>query len=43
MLIDTDAAEATWHRVEYDIGATQAAIVAAGLPPHLARRLSFGR
>jgi predicted phosphodiesterase len=43
MLIDTDAAEATWHRVEYDIAATQAAIVAAGLPPHLARRLSFGR
>jgi len=43
MLIDTDAAQATWHRVEYDIGATQAAMAAAGLPPRLARRLSFGR
>jgi diadenosine tetraphosphatase ApaH/serine/threonine PP2A family protein phosphatase len=43
MMIDTDAGEATWHRLEYDVGATQAAIVAAGLPPRLARRLSFGR
>jgi diadenosine tetraphosphatase ApaH/serine/threonine PP2A family protein phosphatase len=43
MLIDTATAEATWQRVEYDIAATQAAIVAAGLPPHLARRLSSGR
>ena len=42
-LIDTGAAEVTWHRVEYDIGATQAAMVAAGLPPWLARRLGFGR
>ena len=43
MLIDIDAGEATWHRVEYDVGATQAAMVAAGLPPRLARRLSFGQ
>jgi predicted phosphodiesterase len=43
MLIDMDAGEATWHRVEYDVGATQAAMAAAGLPPRLARRLSFGQ
>jgi len=42
MLIDMDAALVTWHRVEYDLGATQEAILAAGLPPDLARRLSFG-
>jgi predicted phosphodiesterase len=43
MLIDTAAGHAAWHRVEYDVAATQAAIVAAGLPLHLARRLSSGR
>jgi len=43
LLIDTDAGDATWHRVEYDIAATQAAITAAGLPPRLGRRLSLGR
>jgi diadenosine tetraphosphatase ApaH/serine/threonine PP2A family protein phosphatase len=43
LLIDTDAGHATWHRVEYDIGATQVAIAAAGLPPRLGRRLSLGR
>ena len=43
LLIDTGAGLATWNRVEYDIAATQAAILAAGLPPHLARRLSSGR
>lgn len=43
LVIDTDAGHATWHRVEYDVKATQAAITAAGLPPHLARRLSVGR
>ena len=42
LLIDTDRGHATWHRVEYDIGATQAAMAAAGLPPRLARRLGFG-
>jgi predicted phosphodiesterase len=42
MLIDVDAGVVTWHRVEYDVAATQAAILAAGLPPDLARRLSFG-
>lgn len=43
LMIDTGAGEAMWHRVEYDIEATQAAILAAGLPPALARRLSSGR
>jgi diadenosine tetraphosphatase ApaH/serine/threonine PP2A family protein phosphatase len=43
VLIDTDTGLATWHRVAYDVAATQAAITAAGLPPHLARRLSLGR
>lgn len=43
LLIDTDAGHATWRRVGYDVAATQAAILAAGLPPRLARRLSFGR
>jgi len=42
LLIDTDAARVTWHRVEYDIAATQAAMDAAGLPATLARRLSHG-
>jgi hypothetical protein len=41
-VIDTGAGHATWHRVEYDIAATQAAMLAAGLPSRLARRLSFG-
>ena len=43
MLIDTDAGLVVWHRVKYDVEATQAAIVAAGLPLGLARRLRFGR
>ncbi len=43
MLMDTDAGLVTWHRVEYNIEATQAAIRDAGLPPRLARRLSFGQ
>jgi diadenosine tetraphosphatase ApaH/serine/threonine PP2A family protein phosphatase len=42
LVIDTGAGHATWHRVEYDIAATQAAMLAAGLPSRLARRLSFG-
>ena len=42
MLVDTAAGHATWQRVRYDIEATQAAMVAAGLPPRLARRLRFG-
>jgi diadenosine tetraphosphatase ApaH/serine/threonine PP2A family protein phosphatase len=42
MLVDTAAGHATWQRVRYDIEATQAAMLEAGLPPRLARRLSFG-
>ena len=42
MLIDTRAAAVTWQRVAYDIETTQAAILAAGLPPRLARRLRVG-
>jgi diadenosine tetraphosphatase ApaH/serine/threonine PP2A family protein phosphatase len=43
VLYDADAATITWHRVEYDIAATQKAILAAGLPPFLAERLAAGR
>jgi len=42
LVLDTTAGRATWQRVAYDIGATQAAILAAGLPYRLARRLSYG-
>jgi len=43
LILDTTAGRATWQRVAYDISATQAAMLAAGLPPRLARRLSFGQ
>jgi diadenosine tetraphosphatase ApaH/serine/threonine PP2A family protein phosphatase len=43
MLIDTDAGAVTWHRVTYDVAATQRAIMAAGLPGNLALRLASGR
>ena len=43
VLYDEDAATITWHRVEYDIAATQTAIRAAGLPAFLAERLAEGR
>ena len=42
LILDTAAGHATWQRVAYDISATQTAMRAAGLPPWLARRLSFG-
>lgn len=42
LLLDTETTEVTWTRVNYDIEATQAAMHEAGLPPTLARRLSFG-
>ena len=42
LLIDTEAIAVTWQRVAYDIKATQTAILAAGLPPRLARRLGSG-
>jgi len=42
LLIDTEATAVTWQRVAYNIKTTQAAILAAGLPPRLARRLGSG-
>jgi diadenosine tetraphosphatase ApaH/serine/threonine PP2A family protein phosphatase len=42
VLYDESAALLTWHRIEYDIGATQQKIIAAGLPGWLADRLSTG-
>jgi predicted phosphodiesterase len=42
MVIDTDARDAVWQRVGYDIEATQAAMIEAGLPLMLARRLGYG-
>jgi diadenosine tetraphosphatase ApaH/serine/threonine PP2A family protein phosphatase len=42
LLLDTATASVTWHRVEYDIGAVQSAMRAAGLPAFLVSRLSIG-
>ncbi|MDO8612945.1 MAG: metallophosphoesterase family protein [Dehalococcoidia bacterium] len=42
-IYDTDARTVTVHRVEYDIGATQALMEAAGLPRRLIDRLAVGR
>ena len=42
LLLDLDARTATFHRVEYDIAATQAEIREAGLPELLAARLTVG-
>ncbi|MGD0116338.1 MAG: metallophosphoesterase family protein [Dehalococcoidia bacterium] len=42
-MYDSDARTITLHRVEYDIGATQEEIHAAGLPSSLADRLSYGQ
>jgi predicted phosphodiesterase len=42
MIVDTDRGHVTWHRIEYDIAATQEAMAEAGLPHGLARRLSVG-
>jgi diadenosine tetraphosphatase ApaH/serine/threonine PP2A family protein phosphatase len=41
--LDTEAWTARFHRVEYDVAAASAAIVAAGLPGPLAERLEVGR
>lgn len=43
LLLDTEAQRATWHRVAYPIGATQADIRAAGLPEWLGTRLAMGQ
>jgi diadenosine tetraphosphatase ApaH/serine/threonine PP2A family protein phosphatase len=39
---EPDRGRISWHRVAYDVEAVQAAMRAAGLPPSLAARLSFG-
>jgi diadenosine tetraphosphatase ApaH/serine/threonine PP2A family protein phosphatase len=41
--LDLDAAAASFHRVTYDVGRTQAEIRAAGLPDVLAERLAYGQ
>jgi diadenosine tetraphosphatase ApaH/serine/threonine PP2A family protein phosphatase len=42
LILDTASGRATWQRVAYDVAATQAEMLAAGLPPYLARRLASG-
>ena len=41
--IDTDAGTIIFHRVEYDVAATQRRMVDAGLPEPLVSRLAAGR
>ena len=41
--LDTEAWQATFHRVDYDIDRAADAIVATELPEHLARRLYVGQ
>jgi predicted phosphodiesterase len=43
LVLDLDAASASWRRVAYDIAATQRAMHDAGLPRRLADRLAQGR
>ena len=43
LLLDVEAATATWQRTEYDIAGAQQAIRAAGLPDSLAERLGYGQ
>jgi len=42
-MLDTDAATVTYHRVAYEIEATQRRMVEAGLPWPLIERLRYGR
>ncbi len=42
VILDTSKGTATWRRIPYDVEATQAAMIEAGLPRALARRLTFG-
>ncbi|MBX7235550.1 MAG: metallophosphatase family protein [Caldilineales bacterium] len=41
-ILDTEAQTWTWHRHDYDIAPVAEAILAAGMPPKLARRLFDG-
>jgi predicted phosphodiesterase len=43
LLLDIEAGEATWHRVEYDVAGAAAAIRHARLPDSLAERLGYGQ
>jgi diadenosine tetraphosphatase ApaH/serine/threonine PP2A family protein phosphatase len=43
LLLDERARRIEYHRIPYDIEATQREILAAGIPRELATRLSFGR
>lgn len=43
VLYDEGAASVTWHRVEYDIAATQQKMRSARLPQWLSERLSMGK
>ncbi len=42
LVLDLDARHATFRRVHYDVGRTQDAMRAAGLPLALAQRLEYG-
>jgi predicted phosphodiesterase len=42
MVIDSDAARVSWHRVPYDIEAVQTQMRKVGLPSRLVERLSYG-
>lgn len=41
-VLDTEGATISWRRTAYDIAATQRSMLALGLPPRLAARLSIG-
>jgi len=43
VVYNTDERRVVFHRVEYDLSTAQEKIRSAGLPPHLASRLSIGR
>src|SRR5205085_12041155 len=42
VILDSDAATLTWHRVPYSVAVTQEKILAAQLPARLAHRLAVG-
>jgi len=42
LVLDPETMTATWHRVDYDIAAVQAAMSAAALPGRLIDRLAYG-
>ncbi len=42
LILEPEAARATWHRVAYDVATVQAAMTDAGLPARLAARLAHG-